>query len=230
MFTGGSSTDQLAGERDTSPTRTPIRRSTAILRTQDAYTWLEEAPYPTIAAVHGYALGAGLQLALACDIRVFARGTKVGLLEHKYGILPTSAGRNACPASSAPGRRRSSSGPRRASTPTRPTASGCANGSSTRGVEAERRALAEQIAAQPPLAVRGAKRAVEAAGRLPVRDGLVVEAEAQAVCLTFRRHARGDHRVRRAATQYTATTSGAAGAAGDPSEPGPRHRPVTWCS
>src|SRR4051812_20078058 len=33
-----------------------------VMRTQDAYTWLEEAPYPTIAAVHGYALGAGLQL------------------------------------------------------------------------------------------------------------------------------------------------------------------------
>jgi enoyl-CoA hydratase len=44
-------------------------------------------------------------------------------------------------------------------------------------------ALATQIASQPPLAVQGAKRAVEAAGRLPVAEGLVVEAENQAVCL-----------------------------------------------
>ena len=43
--------------------------------------------------------------------------------------------------------------------------------------------LAATIAAQPPLAVQGAKRAVEAAGRVSVADGLVVEAEAQAVCL-----------------------------------------------
>ena len=68
-----------------------------ILRTQEAYSWLAEARYPTIAAVRGYALGAGLQIALACDIRVFARGTQVGLLEHKYGILPDLGGTQRLP-------------------------------------------------------------------------------------------------------------------------------------
>ena len=47
--------------------------------------------------MRGYALGAGLQLALACDIRVFARGTQVGLLEHKYGILPDLGGTQRLP-------------------------------------------------------------------------------------------------------------------------------------
>src|SRR5207245_10169359 len=60
-------------------------------------TWLEEAPYATIAAVRGYALGAGLQLALACDVRVFAEGTKSGLLEFKYGILPDLGGTQRLP-------------------------------------------------------------------------------------------------------------------------------------
>jgi enoyl-CoA hydratase len=50
-------------------------------------------------------------------------------------------------------------------------------------LEAEVTSLAKTIAAQPPLAVQGAKRAVDAASRLPVADGLVVEAEEQAVCL-----------------------------------------------
>ncbi len=50
-------------------------------------------------------------------------------------------------------------------------------------LDAEVSALAAAIAAQPPLAVQGAKRAVEAAGRVPVAEGLVIEAEAQAVCL-----------------------------------------------
>ena len=43
--------------------------------------------------------------------------------------------------------------------------------------------LATRIAAQPPLAVREAKRAVNAAFDLPIADGLRVEAEAQSVCL-----------------------------------------------
>ena len=67
---------------------------------------------------------------------------------------------------------------------TRRTASACANGSSTKAeLEKEVETLARQIAGQPPLAVQGAKRAVAASGHLPVREGLVVEAEAQAVAL-----------------------------------------------
>ena len=50
-------------------------------------------------------------------------------------------------------------------------------------LESEVTALAATIAAQPPLAVQGTKRAVEAASRLPVAEGLVVEAEEQRVCL-----------------------------------------------
>ncbi len=95
VFTSGG-TDSIesgddAGMRHRDPT------VDGILRAQEAYSWLEEARYPTIAAVRGYALGAGLQLALACDIRVFARGTQVGLLEHKYGILPDLGGTQRLP-------------------------------------------------------------------------------------------------------------------------------------
>src|SRR3989440_13076128 len=80
-----------AGTRDADPV------IDSIMRTQDSFTWLEEAPYATIAAVRGYALGAGLQLALACDVRVFAEGTKAGLLEFKYGILPDLGGTQRLP-------------------------------------------------------------------------------------------------------------------------------------
>ncbi len=75
-----------------------------VMRTQESYSWLETAPFATIAAVRGYALGAGLQIALACDLRIFARGTSVGLLELKYGIMPDLGGTQRLPRLVGPGK------------------------------------------------------------------------------------------------------------------------------
>jgi len=156
-----------------------------ILHAQEAYTWLEEAPFVTIAAIRGFALGAGLQTALACDIRVCARGAQLGLLEHKYGILPDLGGTQRLPRIVGPGK----------AIELITTAAKIDADEAYRIGLVERLVsdeelepaaldLAATIAAQPPLAVRGAKRAVHAAldGR-SVREGLVVEAEGQAVCM-----------------------------------------------
>ena len=47
---------------------------------------------PTIAAIRGYAVGGGLELALACDIRVASEDAKLGLAEVRRGIIPGSGG------------------------------------------------------------------------------------------------------------------------------------------
>jgi enoyl-CoA hydratase/carnithine racemase len=60
--------------------------------TGDVYERLAALPQPTIAAIHGYCLGGGLELALACDFRVAAEDAAFGLPEVALGILPSSGG------------------------------------------------------------------------------------------------------------------------------------------
>lgn len=53
----------------------------------DALHAIDEFPYPIVAMVKGYAFGAGLEMALACDIRVAAENSKVGMPPARLGIV-----------------------------------------------------------------------------------------------------------------------------------------------
>jgi enoyl-CoA hydratase/carnithine racemase len=59
---------------------------------QRGFTWLRDPRFVTIAQVHGHAIGAGFQLALACDLRVVADDVRFCMKEPALGLVPDLAG------------------------------------------------------------------------------------------------------------------------------------------
>jgi enoyl-CoA hydratase/carnithine racemase len=58
---------------------------------QDGFTWLRSPAIVSVAAVRGHAIGAGLQLALACDLRVLAEDAQLCMKEPALGLVPDLA-------------------------------------------------------------------------------------------------------------------------------------------
>jgi enoyl-CoA hydratase/carnithine racemase len=64
----------------------------AIAAFQEGFSWLRRPEFVSIAAVQGHAIGAGFQLALACDLRVVANDAKFSMREPALGLVPDLGG------------------------------------------------------------------------------------------------------------------------------------------
>jgi enoyl-CoA hydratase / 3-hydroxyacyl-CoA dehydrogenase len=67
---------------------------------------IESVPVPVVAAIHGYCLGGGLELALACDFRIAQADAQLGFPEVNLGLLPGGGGTQRAPRLISPGRAR----------------------------------------------------------------------------------------------------------------------------
>jgi enoyl-CoA hydratase len=171
-FCAGADIDELAGLDGAAGFARFVRAFTDVLDR------LERHPKPSVAAIDGAAFGGGLELALACDLRVASDGARLGVPEIKLGLLPGAGGTQRLP---------------------RLIPRGVAlqmllTGSPLGAVEAHRLGLvnelsgdlpavvvamrlARELAAGPPLALGAAKHLVQRGATLSLTDAIDLERE-----------------------------------------------------
>lgn len=91
VFTGAGGKSFIAGADINQLVRKTMLDGLAP-KMQQLYDAIEEYEKPTIAAINGFALGGGLELAMACDIRIAAEGSRFALPETNLGIIPGAGG------------------------------------------------------------------------------------------------------------------------------------------
>ena len=163
-----------------------------VMKAPTVFDALERSPKPVIAAVNGYCLGGGMELALACDIRIASRAARFGQPEVNLGIIPGGGGTQRLP---------------------RIIGLGAAlrlilTGEMVNADEALRLGLVEEviepehlleramtmaqtIANKSPVAVSAAKEATRAALSLPLADGLKLETALFELCFSSEDKAEG---------------------------------------
>ena len=137
-----------------------------------------EVGKPVIAAVNGVCLGGGLELALACDIRLASTNATFGLPEVRWAIIPGQGGTQRLPRTVPPAIALEMILTARPINARRAAAIGLVNHVHPLSrLREEARRMAETIVAHPPRAVQAALAAVRRGGSLPLVDGLRLEQE-----------------------------------------------------
>jgi len=169
IFAAGADVKEMAGAG-------PAQIMALAAGIQDAFKAVARIPKPVIAAITGYALGGGLELALCADFRVLGESARVGQPEILLGIIPGAGGTQRLPRLIGPSRAKDL----------------VFSGRSVDAAEALRIGLADQVVPDaevydaarrlagrytgaPPLAVRAAKQAIDEGLERDLNAGLEIE-------------------------------------------------------
>jgi enoyl-CoA hydratase len=175
-FVAGADINELAK-------RTPIDGKDFALFGQEIFHRLETMGKPSIAAINGFALGGGCELALSCTIRIASRNAKIGQPEVKLGILPGYGGTQRLARLCGKGVAHEMILSGEMITAEEALRVGLVN----RVVELAEllptaESIAKKIIANAPLAVKYAMEAVERGMEMPQEEGLFLEATLFGLC------------------------------------------------
>ena len=175
-FVAGADINELSQQ-------TPVNGREFTLYGQEIFHRLETLGKPVIAAINGFALGGGCELALACTLRVAARNAKLGQPEVKLGIIPGYGGTQRLPRLCGKGVAHELLLTGEMISADEALRVGLVN----RVVEpgellATAEAIAKKIIANAPLAVKYALEAVERGMEMPQEEGLYLEATLFGLC------------------------------------------------
>jgi enoyl-CoA hydratase/carnithine racemase len=149
-----------------------------------AFDGFEALPQPVIAAINGVALGGGLELALACDLRIAAEGAELALPEVGLGIIPGAGGTQRLPRLLGTARAKELILTARRVPAAEALAMGLVGQVVPAGGLGEAAlALAGRVARNAPISLRQAKRAIDRGLSLPLHEALDVENKLYQACI-----------------------------------------------
>jgi enoyl-CoA hydratase/carnithine racemase len=151
---------------------------------RDTFTDIENLPIPVICALNGIALGGGLELALACDIRIAAPNAKLGLTEVTLGIIPGGGGTQRLPRLVGRGKAKEMLFLGLRLSAQEALDIGLINRIAPEGKLIDTAVeIAEKIVNNPPIAVQQAKIAINKGMDVSISKGLEIESKAYEVCI-----------------------------------------------
>lgn len=191
IITGAGNKAFIAGA-DLNSLKTRTVAETIDSETNSAVRTIEKVGKPVIAAINGYCLGGGCEIAMACDIRIASENAKIGQTELNVGILPGAGGTQ---------RLRNLVGLGKAMEMILTgeivnAEEACKIGLVNKVVPQEKLMeetieLAGKIASKSPIALKLAKRAIQSGANLPIDTGLMIEILSQSVMFSTEDHLEG---------------------------------------
>jgi enoyl-CoA hydratase/carnithine racemase len=170
-FSAGADVKEMAG-------LDPAEAPRLVARVGEMFRQIAEFPAPVIAALNGLAVGGGLELALACDLRVAGDSAKFGAPEVTLGLIPAYGGTQRLPRAVGLAKAKELVFTGSMVPAAEALRIGLVNKVVPAGQELRAaRDLAHTIGQRAPRAIRAAKRALVAASELPLAEGLALESK-----------------------------------------------------